>query len=558
MKEHYYFLKLYYIMKASDLELLELVDFKGGFLGMHGRRLVIHDIHAVALFRKELIEKSGYETARKILTRFGYFAGQADAAAMKRLFRWADFEELIKAGARLQTLQGLGQVHFSHLECDVAKKIFNAELRWEDSAEAEEHHFLMGTADVPACWIMTGYMSGYVSLCMDKGVYFIETQCRAQNAEVCLANGKDIDSWGDEISPYLDFFTGSDIMGKVRELSAELKQQEKILIRQQRKLDAINPKIFSEYVEIRSESFRRVFELAARVAQFDTAVLINGESGTGKEVLARFIHRNSHRSRKPFVAINCGALPETLLEGELFGYKAGAFTGASKDRKGLFEEADGGVLLLDEIGDISPAMQLKLLRVLQEKEIRRLGENVSRKIDVKIIAATNRNLQEKIAEGSFREDLYFRLAVVEIEIPPLRERTEDIVPLLRHFIRQLKEKLKIPDLHIDSACIDFLTAYPWPGNIRELENTVERAAIFSKNGLITVDCLPRKIISYRSGPASPVHPDATLAEIEKHYILAALEKHEGNKLKTARALGISPVTLWRKLKQINENDIENS
>ncbi len=538
-------------MKASNLKLSELVDFKEGFLNLHGRRLVIHDIHAVAQFRKEIIEKSGKDIARKILTRFGYFEGQADAAAMRRLFKWDSVQEWIKAGSRLQTLQGVARANFKKLQYDPEEKKFYAELKWLDSAEAEEHIIELGYAQEPVCWILTGYISGYVSFCLDKEVYFIEEKCRGKEDNFCLAVGKDIDSWGEELESCIEFFRGEDILGKVKELSHELKEKDKKLLAHQQKLDGLMPRLAAEHVEIHSESFRRVLEAASRVAQFDTYVLISGESGAGKEVLARYIHRSSPRAKMPFVAINCGALPETLLEGELFGYKAGAFTGAYKEKRGLFEEADGGIIFLDEIGDVSPAMQVKLLRVLQEREVLRLGENIPRKINVRVIAATNRNLHNEVAHGNFREDLYYRLAVVEIDIPPLRNRSDDIVPLTRYFVRKISKKLGIPNLHIDAACIDYLTGYSWPGNIRELENTIERAAVFSRDGLITVSSLPRKIIDSAPPPVNGNNlGDIPLDELERRHILAALEKHNGNKTRTAEALGISTVTLWRKLSKL--------
>lgn len=539
-------------MKAIDIELTELVDFKDGFLGLHGRRLVIHDIHAMAQFRKELIEKSGEDTARKILTRFGYFEGQADAAAMKRLFKWDKPEEWIKAGARLQSLQGAGKANFKAIEYDVERKSFYGELKWLDSVEAEEHLIELGASKTPVCWILCGYISGYVSFCVDKEVYFVEEQCKARGDKICFAVGRDIDLWGSEIEPYIEFFKGENILRKVKELTLELKAKDKKLRQQQKRLESITPRLAAEHVEIHSESFRQVFETAARVARFDTYVLISGESGTGKEVLSRFIHRSSNRASGPFVAINCGALPDTLLEGELFGYRAGAFTGASKEKKGLFEEADGGIIFLDEIGDVSPGMQVKLLRTLQEQEVLRLGENKPRKINVRVIAATNRNLQEEVAKGTFREDLYYRLAVVEIEMPPLRKRMEDIVPLVRFFIKKLSKKLKIPKLHIDSTCIEHLTSYNWPGNIRELENTIERAAVFSKDGEISVSSLPHKIINHRPGVVSNENLGCiSLAEMERRHILATLDKCNGNKTKAAETLGISAVTLWRKLSTLN-------
>jgi transcriptional regulator with PAS, ATPase and Fis domain len=252
------------------------------------------------------------------------------------------------------------------------------------------------------------------------------------------------------------------------------------------------------------------------------------------------------------VGVNCAALPETLLESELFGHKAGSFTGAIKDRVGLFEEAQKGTIFLDEIGDISPAMQMKLLRVLQERELRRVGESTSRKVDVRVITATNQNLAEAIREGRFREDLYYRLRVIEIEMPPLRARKEDILHLARHFCGQFAHKLKIQKLRLDSTCADYLQAYNWPGNVRELENAIERAAVLSTDGLIRPEHLPANIVHPAPGQGDLTSPlSRKLADVETEHIRTVMRLAGDNKTRAARALGISPATLWRKWKQMN-------
>ena len=300
---------------------------------------------------------------------------------------------------------------------------------------------------------------------------------------------------------------------------------------------------------MRSASFRRALEIASRAAPFDTSVLVTGETGSGKEVLARYIHEQSERAAEVFLAVNCGALPETLLESELFGHKAGAFTGAVSDRTGLFEQAAKGTIFLDEIGDIGHAMQMKLLRVLQNREIFRVGESVPRKIDVRVIAATNKDLDKAVAEGRFREDLLYRLRVIEIEVPPLRERREDILPLARHFAKKFARRLKLPDLRLDATCLDYLLAYSWPGNVRELENALERAAVLSVDQVIRPESLPPKILHAEAFDAKRSRsPARSLAEVERDHIHAVLAHCEGNRTRAAEVLGISPSTLWRKLK----------
>ena len=539
-------------MKAMDLKLSELIDFEEGRLNLHGRRLVLHDLHALAQLRKDLFDMVGMEAARSILTRFGYFWGQADAAAMKRIFEWESVSDLVTAGPRMHTLQGAVKASVRSLEIDETSGRFFMELIWHGSGEAEEHVIEMGKAAAPVCWMMVGYASGFSSFCMNREVYFVEGKCAGKGDPLCTAVGKDRESWGVELKPFLSFFQAEDVRGKVLNLSRKLREQTRELAKQRQRLRLLGGAQAIGFVEVHSASFRRVIELAARVAPYDTSVLITGESGTGKEVLARYIHTNSHRAKGAFVGVNCAALPETLLESELFGHKAGAFTGAIKDRVGLFEEAQKGTIFLDEIGDISPAMQMKLLRVLQEREIRRVGESVTHKVDVRVIAATNQNLAEAIREGRFREDLYYRLRVIEIEVPPLRARKEDILHLARHFSLQFAHKLKIQNLRLDSTCVDYLQAYSWPGNVRELENAIERAAVLSTDGLIRPEHLPSNVVHAAPGRGELTSPlSRKLSDIETEHIRTIMRLVGDNKTRAARALGISAATLWRKLKRMN-------
>ena len=541
-------------MKAADLKLEELVDFAEGRLSLKERRLVLHNIHAFAQFRKDLFDMVGQDHARRILTRFGYYWGQADAAAMRRVFEWDSLVELIKAGPRLHTLQGVNRTIIRKLEVDEKTGHFEMDLVWHDSGEAEEHMLELGKATYPVCWMLVGYASGYCSLCLGRNVYFIESHCEAKGDCICVAMGKDEASWGEELKPHLPYFQMDDIWGKVQKLSHELRRKTRELAAQRKLLGWGVGAPKSPFIEVRSEAFRRVLELAGRVAQFDTSILICGETGTGKEVLARYVHRQSPRAGKPFVGVNCTALPETLLESELFGHKAGSFTGATRDRAGLFEQAEQGTIFLDEIGDISPAMQMKLLRVLQEREILRIGESQTRKIDVRVIAATNRNLPQFIREGKFREDLYYRLRVIEVNIPPLRQRRDDILPLARHFVRVLAVRLKMPQLRLDATCADLLLRYDWPGNVRELENAVEHAAVLCVNNLILPEYLPSHIVHAGATPAAvTADTSRTLAQVEQVYIEAVLKSAQGNQTQAAKILGISPSTLWRKLKQPKES-----
>ncbi len=306
----------------------------------------------------------------------------------------------------------------------------------------------------------------------------------------------------------------------------------------------------------RSERMQRLFRFIGKIAPTESSVLITGESGTGKELLARSIHYQSHRVGKPFLALNCGALPEALLESELFGHVRGSFTGATHDKKGLFEQADGGTILLDEVGELPATSQVKLLRALQEGEIRRVGANSSIRVDVRTISATNRDLRKAMTEGTFREDLYYRLNVFQIEIPPLRERPEDIPLLAGYFCERYAERLKKSVHGFSEEAQMRLMRYPYPGNVRELENIIQRAVTLAEGDEVRAEDLPPQLLDvYKrriEGPRDLLEvPDGlTLEELEGIYIQRTLEKVDGNASEAARRLGISRSTLWRKLKRL--------
>ncbi|MBU4201278.1 MAG: sigma-54 dependent transcriptional regulator [Kiritimatiellae bacterium] len=315
-----------------------------------------------------------------------------------------------------------------------------------------------------------------------------------------------------------------------------------------------------ENIIAESPAMRNVCEMIERVAPTDATVLIYGESGTGKELVAKAIHAYSNRKAKNFLPLNCAALPEALLESELFGHVKGAFTGASSDKEGLFEVANGGTILLDEISSMPLNIQAKLLRVLQDKEIRRVGGNSSIAVDVRVLAATNSRLETLIEKGAFREDLYYRLSVIPLEIKPLRERAEDILPFIYHFLRRElgTEKKELPT--IDPDVIQILEHYSWPGNVRELENAIKHAFTFAKDNLIKVDCLPAKIIANVQANEIPIHRDdmrgkslkAFLRIKEKEYLSFILKNSDGDKQKAAKSLKISLATLYRKLPEPKE------
>jgi len=300
----------------------------------------------------------------------------------------------------------------------------------------------------------------------------------------------------------------------------------------------------------KSEVMQRVFRVIREVAPTNTTVLIQGETGTGKELVARAIHYTSPRKDKPFVAVSCAALPDSLLESELFGHVRGAFTGAESDRPGRFELADGGTLFLDEIGEVSPALQVKLLRVIETKEFERLGDRKTTRVDVRFIAATNRNLQQSVAEGRFREDLYYRLNVLAIRIPLLRERAEDIPLLVEHFIEAFNEQTGKGIRGVAQKTMDILVDYPWPGNVRQLENAIEHAFIHCTGELIQPRHLPEEFYGPHTSFIEKVSDkERPLDALEKELILSALERASYRRSEAARLLGISRSSLWRKMKK---------
>lgn len=458
---------------ADLMERLHFAPAEGRIWLDDQRMLLIHT-SAMGVLRRELIESLGIERARGLLTRMGYSSGGRDAALARRLRPHATLQEIFLAGPQLHALEGIVHVEPVSLEIDVERGKYRGEFIWTNSSEDEEHVRIYGIGAEAACWMQIGYASGYTSVFMGRPILFREVECRAMGHARCRILGMPVEEWKDSEQDlrYLQaesFTRGlSAVPAKSKSGGAEV--------------DVNSAAMFAEREIVGvSTGFNAVCHMIRRVADTRATVLFLGESGVGKEVFARTLHRISPRSQMPFVAVNCAAIPEQLIESELFGAEKGAYTGSTASRQGRFERAHGGTLFLDEIGILSLTAQGKLLRALQEGEIERVGDTQTRVVDVRVVAATNLDLKKEVKEGRFREDLFFRLNVFPIKVPPLRERRDDIPILMNHFLRKYAQMHSRVVSGFTARAIDALLSYELPGNIRELENMIERGVILAPN-----------------------------------------------------------------------------
>ncbi len=539
-------------MRATDLDLRELLEFEptGGVIRFAGDRALLFNTVALGLLRRELVETLGLTTARGILTRFGYAHGWRTADALRQQFEWDSEHEWQLAGGRVHQLQGFLTYEPVPRAPGELPKGFASSV-WRDSYEAHEHLAHLGPSTEPVCWTLTGFASGYLSRVAGRRILCFEEKCVAKGDPYCLMVGRPEEEWQNCPSSDRRFFDRMCLDETLKDVTDRLKSTEQRLAQRKRQLARVAVEERATGIVATSEKMQRVLEEARRVARVDSTVLLTGESGVGKEAIARFIHEESARGAKPFVAINCAAVPESLIESELFGHVRGSFTGATQDRVGLFEAANGGTLLLDEIGDLPLAMQVKLLRVLQEREFRRVGENRTRHVDVRVLAATLRDLPGEVAAGRFRQDLYYRLRVIEIRIPPLRERRDDVLPIARMVLAETAVRLKLPVSGFTPGAADQLLRWGWPGNVRELQNVVERALVLARGPRIEVEDLPDEVRQSSVATGAPgMAPQArTLADVEREHILSVLDSVDGNRTKAAATLGIGSATLFRKLKE---------
>jgi DNA-binding NtrC family response regulator len=543
-----------------DLQLADLVEFRRdeGQIRFDDERVIVISAAAMGSLRHEILASLGPDAGRRLLFRFGFTNGYHDAVALRAGYPWVDPLDGVRMGAMLHGVEGAVHADVVRLSRHPASNQFEAEALWRHSYEAEQHLQQCGPAAEPVCWTLCGYASGFCSACLGRDVYFRETQCAAASGTHCAVVGKDADSWGDEREWLRAEYGGDALLAELRQPthaahpgSEPAGRRERRCSSHERDLEMLRERV-EQYARraqmvLASGGMRESLELAARVAPLDTGVLICGESGTGKEFVVRMIHEQSARAGQLLLSVNCAALTETLLESELFGHVRGAFTDAIRDKAGLFEVANAGTLFLDEVGEMSPGLQAKLLRALQEREIRRVGSETSIKASPRIVAATNRDLRAAVHAGTFREDLYYRLAAFVITVPPLRERRDAIPALAQELLHRASARFGKDLQGIAPDAMRVLLDYDWPGNVRELQHAVERAAILAAGPRITAADLPPEL-RLRDGGV-PLDPGFDLDEHERALIEKALAQFGGNRRRTAEALNISTVTLWRRIKQ---------
>ena len=463
----------------ADLRSLLRFAAEDGLIWLGEHRMLLLHAGAMAELRKELIESVGREQARRILTRMGFASGMRDADLARKTRSGSDLADAFVMGPQLHMLEGCARVEPVRLEFGGADNGFYAEFLWENAWEAEAHVQAFGESAEPVCWMMIGYASGYTSAFTGRFILFRETECAATGHGHCRIVGRPAEDWPDA-DTLLPYFQADSIVGRLLELREEIEAMRRTIACPRRTPDLIGS----------STAFLHAYDLIGRAAATNVSVLLLGETGVGKERFARTLHEMSARKDEAFVAVNCAALPDELIESELFGVERGAFTGAHASRAGKFERAHGGTLFLDEVGELPLPAQAKLLRALQEGEIERLGDERTRKVNVRLVAATNVDLQKAVSAGTFRRDLYYRLNVYPVTIPPLRERTGDIPALVEAMVRRFETLHGKRIASLSDKAMHALKLHTWPGNVRELENVLERGVILApQNGQIEVEHL---------------------------------------------------------------------
>lgn len=534
-----------------------------GRIWLDDQRMMLMHISSLGALRQELIESLGKETARGLITRIGYQAGSNDAAMSRKVRANLNTQDDFLAGPQLVSLEGIVHCEPNALEIDVERGHYYGDFTLTDCAEAEAHIATYGIGNEPVCWMLLGYACGFTSAFMGRPILWREVECRHMGHANCRVVGKPVEEWRDAEDD-LRFLQIGDFVKWSAKPQATLPAASRIAAR----IAEASENSFG-MVGI-SAGFNTVCHMVKKAAPTEATVLFLGESGVGKEIFAYNLHQLSRRAGQPFVAVNCAAIPEHLMESELFGVEKGGYTGANTSRPGRFERAHGGTLFLDEIGTLSYTAQGKLLRALQQGEIERVGDTRTRKIDVRVIAATNVNLREEAKAGTFREDLFFRLNVFPIKVPPLRERRDDIPLMMNWFLQRFAKKHSKTITGFRERAVDALFAYDWPGNVRELENLIERAVILAEDGGSLDFChlfttgeefdsssfiLKRNGNIALSSDAAPEPESAPtgsrpgLEETEAAMLQAAVREASGNLALAARLLGISRPKLAYRLRK---------
>jgi DNA-binding NtrC family response regulator len=550
-----------------DKDLRRLLRFEpdSGAIWLGDRRMVLMHTAALAALRQDLINSVGTEHARRILTRMGYASGLSDAEYAKKTRPGESVQDSFMVGPQLHMLEGAARVTPVKITFDIAAGLFNADFRWDDSWEAYAHRQKFGLVDEPSCWTLLGYASGYTSAFMGRLILYKETLCAACGADHCQIVGRPIEEWPDGEAHRI-YFTDDSLMDKMEALQLQVEALKSTL----------EPVSLGGQLIGDSLGFRKAYTLMQKVAPTQATVLLTGETGVGKERFARALHELSNRADKPFVAVNCAALPAELIEAELFGVEKGAYTGAHAARAGRFERADGGTLLLDEVGEMPMATQTKLLRVLQEGEIERVGGETTRKVNVRLVAATNVDLAQAVQAGRFRADLMYRLNVYPICIPPLRERKADIEPLAQAMLARFCALHGKRVMGIEERALQALRQHDWPGNVRELENLIERGVILATQaGMVEVEHLfPNQPDTAQTGlnangqlvslPSAQdddlstriLNSGSSLDEIEARVLDHAVARASGNLSEAARSLGLTRPQLAYRLKRQHASEAD--
>ena len=470
--------------ESHELEIKDLTDLirfshEEGKVWFGEQRMLLMHVSAMAAFRRELLNSIGVERAKGFFLRLGYQSGLRDAELSRRLRPDCEDIDIFLTGPQLHSLKGMVKVNLLKLDMDQESGHFYAEIEWINSWEVEVVQTELGQMDEPACWSLLGYACAFTSSFMGREIIFREVTCRGCGDEQCLIIGKPAEEWEDH-EAFSQYFKEEPIIEQLYDLQTQVKSLRGSLERQQGQYYGIG----------QSHSYNAACKKIDKAAQGKVSVLLLGETGVGKEVIARSVHLRSKRADQPFIAVNCAAIPQDLIEAELFGVEKGAFTGATQSRLGRFERADKGTIFLDEVAELTPRAQSTLLRVLQEQELERVGGVQTHKIDVRVIAATNESLEQAVTEGRFRADLYYRLSVFPVHIPPLRDRLDDIPLLVEHFLQKFHDDYSKRTLGLSDKAWDYLNKHTWPGNIRELENVIERGVILTEsNETISVESI---------------------------------------------------------------------